>query len=147
MVFPAWRGPGCGLWPYPGYAAGASPRVGVTAGLRNGYFQRGGAPDAAFGLIRATRLARRHALSATAGLRNGISSVAGSRMRPLALSGLRGWRVATRGRYRWAAQRRFSAWRGPRGGLWAFPGYPAWPWARPGGYGREAERRCARERR
>src|SRR5690606_11318092 len=91
--------------------------------------------------------ARRHALSVTAGLRNGISSVAGSRMRPLALSGLRGWRVATRGCYRWAAQRRFSAWRGPRGGLWAFPGYPAWPWARPGGYGREAERRCARERR
>src|SRR5690606_28907408 len=71
MVFPAWRGPGCGLWPYPGYAAGASPRVGVTAGLRNGYFQRGGAPDAAFGLIRATRLARRRALGVTAGLRNG----------------------------------------------------------------------------
>src|SRR5690606_22342511 len=60
MVFPAWRGPGCGLWPYPGYAAGASPRVGVTAGLRNGYFQRGGAPDAAFGLIRATRLRDGH---------------------------------------------------------------------------------------
>jgi len=34
--------------------------VGVTAGLRNGYFQRGGAPDAAFGLIRATRLRDGH---------------------------------------------------------------------------------------
>src|SRR5690606_39826092 len=27
-AFPAWRRAGCGRWPYPGYAAGASPRVG-----------------------------------------------------------------------------------------------------------------------
>src|SRR5690606_24501668 len=26
-AFPAWRGPGCGLWPYPGYAAGEAGRV------------------------------------------------------------------------------------------------------------------------
>src|SRR5690606_31279570 len=50
---------------------GASPRVGRYRWVAQWYFQRGGVPDAAFGLIRATRLARRHALGVTAGLRNG----------------------------------------------------------------------------
>src|SRR5690606_41603073 len=58
-----------GTWYWRGRARRHA--LGVTAGLRNGHFQRGGAPDAAFGLIRATRLARRRALGVTAGLRNG----------------------------------------------------------------------------
>src|SRR5690606_29434244 len=116
----AWA-PGCrsrcpaGTWYWRGRARRHA--LGVTAGLRNGHSQRGGAPDAAFGLIRATRLARRHAWALPLGCVMDISSVAGPRMRPLALSGLRGWRVATRGRYRWAAQWAFPAWRGPGRGL------------------------------
>src|SRR5690606_25724226 len=77
----AWA-PGCrsrcpaGTWYWRGRARRHA--LGVTAGLRNGHFQRGGAPDAAFGLIRATRLARSRAVGGAAGVRNGRSRRGGA---------------------------------------------------------------------
>src|SRR5690606_28907407 len=105
---------------------GASPRVGRYRWVAQWYFQRGGVPDAAFGLIRATRLARRHAWALPLGCVMDISSVAGPRMRPLALSGLRGWRVAARWALPLGCAMGISSVAGPRMRPLALSGLRGW---------------------